>query len=32
MEQRTVDLNGKVHYLDFGGSGRPIVLVHGLGG
>jgi pimeloyl-ACP methyl ester carboxylesterase len=32
MEQRSVDLNGKVHYLDFGGSGRPIVLVHGLGG
>jgi pimeloyl-ACP methyl ester carboxylesterase len=32
MERRTVDLNGKVHYLDFGGSGRPIVLVHGLGG
>ena len=28
----TVDLDGPVHYADFGGSGRPIVLVHGLGG
>lgn len=24
--------DGPVHYADFGGSGRPIVLVHGLGG
>jgi len=32
MERRTVDLEGPVHYVDFGGSGRPIVLVHGLGG
>jgi pimeloyl-ACP methyl ester carboxylesterase len=32
MRQRTVDLEGPVHYADFGGSGRPIVLVHGLGG
>jgi pimeloyl-ACP methyl ester carboxylesterase len=32
MERRTVDLDGPVHYVDFGGSGRPIVLVHGLGG
>jgi pimeloyl-ACP methyl ester carboxylesterase len=32
MERRTVDLDGPVHYADFGGSGRPIVLVHGLGG
>ena len=29
---RTVDLDGPVHYLDFGGSGPPMVLVHGLGG
>jgi pimeloyl-ACP methyl ester carboxylesterase len=29
---RTVDLDGPVHYADFGGRGRPIVLVHGLGG
>jgi len=32
MQQRTVDLDGPVHYADFGGTGRPIVLVHGLGG
>jgi pimeloyl-ACP methyl ester carboxylesterase len=32
MEDRTIDLGGPVHYLDFGGSGRPMVLVHGLGG
>jgi len=29
---RTVDLDGPVHYADFGGSGPPVVLVHGLGG
>lgn len=31
---RTVDLDGPVHYADFGGppDGPPIVLVHGLGG
>jgi pimeloyl-ACP methyl ester carboxylesterase len=32
MRSLTVDLDGPVHYADFGGSGRPIVLVHGLGG
>src|SRR5882762_4121025 len=32
MQHRTVDLDGQVHYADFGGEGRPIVLVHGLGG
>jgi pimeloyl-ACP methyl ester carboxylesterase len=32
MEPRSVDLDGPVHYADFGGAGRPIVLVHGLGG
>ena len=32
MKHLTVDLDGPVHYADFGGSGRPIVLVHGLGG
>src|SRR3954469_11010018 len=32
MDERTIDLGGPVHYLDFGGQGRPIVLVHGLGG
>ena len=32
MRHCTIDLDGPVHYVDFGGSGRPIVLVHGLGG
>jgi glycerol-3-phosphate dehydrogenase len=33
MEQRIANLpSGPVHYADFGGSGPPIVLVHGLGG
>src|SRR5512140_2959820 len=32
MKLRTVDLDGPVHYADFGGEGRPIVMVHGLGG
>jgi pimeloyl-ACP methyl ester carboxylesterase len=28
----TVDLNGPVHYVDFGGAGPNVVFVHGLGG
>lgn len=32
MTSRTVFLDGPVHYMDFGGSGPPIVCVHGLGG
>jgi pimeloyl-ACP methyl ester carboxylesterase len=32
MRHKVVDLEGPVHYLDFGGSGRPLVMVHGLGG
>lgn len=32
MRHRVVDLDGPVHYLDFGGSGSPLLLVHGLGG
>ncbi|MGH2650982.1 MAG: alpha/beta fold hydrolase, partial [Actinomycetota bacterium] len=32
MESRTVDLGGPVHYIDFGGDGPALVLVHGLGG
>lgn len=32
MIRRTVDIGGEVHYVEFGGRGRPIVLVHGLGG
>src|SRR3712207_9253498 len=33
-ESRTVDLGGRVHYIDFGGrdDGPTVVLVHGLGG
>jgi pimeloyl-ACP methyl ester carboxylesterase len=27
-----IDLNGPVHYADYGGEGPPLVLVHGLGG
>src|SRR5438045_1242489 len=32
MQSRFADLGGKTHYVDFGGEGPPIVLVHGLGG
>jgi glycerol-3-phosphate dehydrogenase len=32
MESRTTDLDGSVHFADFGGAGRNVVLVHGLGG
>lgn len=32
MEMRTADIDGPVHYADFGGDGPPVVLVHGLGG
>jgi glycerol-3-phosphate dehydrogenase len=32
MLKRTIDLGGPVHYMDFGGSGPTMVLVHGLGG
>jgi pimeloyl-ACP methyl ester carboxylesterase len=32
MLSRTVDIDGPVHYYDFGGSGPPLVCVHGLGG
>jgi glycerol-3-phosphate dehydrogenase len=32
MEHRVIQLGGPVHYLDFGGSGPTMVLVHGLGG
>ena len=28
----TIDLGGPVHYVDHGGDGPPLVLVHGLGG
>jgi pimeloyl-ACP methyl ester carboxylesterase len=32
MRSRTIDLDGPVHFADFGGSGPTMVLVHGLGG
>jgi pimeloyl-ACP methyl ester carboxylesterase len=32
MNRRIIDLGVPVHYIDFGGSGPPMVLVHGLGG
>ncbi len=32
MRHRIADLEGPVHYLDFGGSGEPLLMVHGLGG
>jgi glycerol-3-phosphate dehydrogenase len=31
-QSRFIDVGGPVHFLDFGGSGPPMVLVHGLGG
>ena len=32
MRHKTADLEGPLHYLDFGGTGKPLVMVHGLGG
>src|SRR5260370_3712019 len=32
MESRFADIDGPVHYADWGGDGPPMVLVHGLGG
>ena len=32
MRHRVADIDGPVHYLDFGGSGRPVLMVHGLAG
>lgn len=32
MLTRTLDIDGPVHFMDFGGSGPTLVLVHGLGG
>src|SRR6184192_2982158 len=32
MRSCTIDLDGPVHYADFGGTGPTLVLVHGLGG
>src|SRR5690242_15324534 len=32
VESLTVDLDGPVHYASYGGTGDPLVLIHGLGG
>jgi pimeloyl-ACP methyl ester carboxylesterase len=32
MRHKTVDIDGPVHYIDFGGEGTPVLMVHGLGG
>lgn len=32
MRHAFADVDGPVHYLDFGGTGPPMLLVHGLGG
>jgi len=32
MRSYTIDLDGPIHYADFGGTGPTLVLVHGLGG
>lgn len=32
MRHKVADLDGPVHYLDFGGDGSPLLMVHGLGG
>lgn len=32
MRHKTANLDGPVHYVDFGGTGRPLLMVHGLGG
>ncbi len=32
MRHKVVDIDGPVHYLDFGGEGDPLLMIHGLGG
>lgn len=32
LRHRVADLDGPVHYLDYGGEGSPALLIHGLGG
>jgi pimeloyl-ACP methyl ester carboxylesterase len=32
VRHRVADVDGPVHYLDFGGEGPPLLMVHGLGG
>jgi pimeloyl-ACP methyl ester carboxylesterase len=32
LRHKVADLDGPVHYLDFGGAGQPVLMVHGLAG
>ena len=32
MRHKIADVDGPVHFVDFGGSGEPLLMVHGLGG
>jgi pimeloyl-ACP methyl ester carboxylesterase len=32
LRHRVADVDGPVHYIDFGGDGSPLLMVHGLGG
>jgi pimeloyl-ACP methyl ester carboxylesterase len=32
LRHKVADLDGPVHYIDFGGEGKPLLMVHGLGG
>ena len=32
MRHKVADVDGPVHYLDFGGSGQTLLMIHGLGG
>jgi pimeloyl-ACP methyl ester carboxylesterase len=32
VRHKIADLDGPVHYVDFGGTGSPLLMVHGLGG
>ena len=32
MRHKVADVHGPVHYIDFGGSGAPLLMVHGLAG
>jgi pimeloyl-ACP methyl ester carboxylesterase len=32
VRHRIADVDGPVHYIDFGGDGKPLLMVHGLGG
>jgi len=32
VRHRIADVDGPVHYIDYGGDGRPMLMVHGLGG